>query len=1728
MTGPVRTRTQRPPPQPGVARKPATQGARRGRTPQSGSRAADPDWTPKVFSGSAPELIRAFLGFLLPSARPDDYIIVVSTGRQLHVYRGTRFLRTFQLLEAAAPLPPGVFELDTIDGKNVVLQLGYKRDGHIDYRALTADPEHPHYNNMAPRDLADYDALIRSGQKFIILRSGSRGGGTGDGGGGDKDASQKTGDGDGAGGGDAPRIPPWAVLQFRVVNDRVQLEKRRIAALAAKNADEHDDAAVDGLLVLAAVPARVGLATDTSDRPLLAVSTAKGQGGLPLTEGQPTALLWERVQALTRVLNAGLKPTRTATPQDIMVGLPSDSPANPDHVPANKEGYPAEIINLGPAVGIAGSTHAFQMNLDWSIEGQWGTLAAFGPRAYTWDVFELRNTAGSVNATPSSRRVKPSEAAKTHLKEGISDIGEDAEASVNEEIIDPATGTAIAVDAVVRGAGTLISSFVTLASTPSNERGVTWRGAGTYVVRCLSSRPPLSRQDAPANAVVRAPSIAFYTIRVVSPEDMAATLTAAPGVGAAQADLDKLTKSLNDADPKDRAGIEEQIAAKRDEIDQLRRADERDTASHLDSLDAQSDQQIALAQMVAELRNTGAPPEQWKPLIAEHTPALLRPPTMDPDTLYGQVVALHVELTLGGRQPATVIDELRRASDQTRQQRGALLEASGDMQGPQFRPHMSFVPRSDGRALPLMIVLGEAKDSTDGDRTWLLFDLSTPGHRDRYSGHSSTRGAAGHAAAIRAAVNAFVGDIPYGRGTLGIRFSEALTSYVGEIGIGPTITATPNAAKRWEQRLESLATAAATAALFVTGPVGMALGIVGGVAGGVTAAIRMHHRYEGGYLQLDLATVMDITAVVGAAAIGVGAWAGAVRGAATTGTSLKWVNIAGRVERGVHLFGYLQLGSQIFVIPISLAEQLAAIDKNTSLSPGERAAQRAMAFLGALNNGLQSIGTAHQMLGEHIQVTDAPPPDLNALKAIEAAPPVAEPASRGAPGERSETATPTRESTGRTPESAPSERVAPPEHGSDARPAARGVEVLEPGSRTAAGTAGGEPPNRQGGSASDINPTAKAKAVELLEARVGRNRPPQRPTGALTEAELASRPTSAETAVALYDRAVAHSAGNEVGLFYNPRTGEFAVMLGSEMSVGAPGGEGWQALIHLHPNPENVIVHRMPAPRDVEEAVLSLGGSDRHVEYVEFQRPDGTTGVSRLEITRNPPKIVVELPAEPSSGGKPGEAGRRIEATSSLDYARQYGQEATHLAPGSKLYKWIISDLDAFYARFRAERPVGPRGERTAVGTAEPPAPAPAGPGAEPPTAGAFREELGGRRPDVAARFAEADAAFEHSENPEGSQPLGATFDAALATLEAHGMGPEGYAAVERQLRPSGDEGISAGRLRRTVEAVQRLADIVTLRPELLTETGQVRYRAEVRDIAQKVDSAYRNGRTLEGTRLSTPRSPELAEAMTGMHRAIDGEATSPTRDNVARLMELMAMRDQVARAAEVLRSYGPKFTASEHVAPGRTPAQESLILGVGERAFTVDASGTLGEPLARDLPGLGLEEYMLAPRKLADLPTRTRGLGGRLAELLRGWHRAHLIGPGFGTELFTGMMLAPEEVNLHAQNEGVEAFIRAAAADPNFSDVSVRATAHGRRLEVPLTKGRAEHVDILRRVDYTIDITVKGHEGQEAVRTHRVVIDVGDPPSGAIRVYSDLPAGVPGADVLASFPPLPAAELDR
>ena len=415
-------------------------------------------------------------------------------------------------------------------------------------------------------------------------------------------------------------------------------------------------------------------------------------------------------------------------------------------------------------------------------------------------------------------------------------------------------------------------------------------------------------------------------------------------------------------------------------------------------------------------------------------------------------------------------------------------------------------------------------------------------------------------------------------------------------------------------------------------------------------------------------------------------------------------------------------------------------------------------------------------------------------------------------------------------------------------------------------------------------------------------------------------------------------------------------------------------------------------------------------------------------------------------------------------------------------------------------------------------------PGREAAAAGSFRAELAAARPDVAARFAELDAAFARS-GEEGAAPS-AAFDAAMSVLERKGMGPEGRQAVERLFEPGqGQAQVSAGRARRAAGAMERVAAVVTEREDLLSPEGQDRYQRAVRGLAKEVLSAYGNRRTLDGAPLSSRDSPELARAMQEMQRTLDSSPEASLRDPVARLLELMRLRDAAARAGEILRSYGPQFTATPR-AGEPTPVADRLVAGVPERLITVEASGVVSEPLARDLPGLGLEEYMLPPRELADLPTRARGLGQRLAQLLAKWHRAHLIGPGFGTELFTGMMLAPESVNLRAQNEGVEHFIRTAAAVEGVT-VEVKATAHGRRLEVPLRRGRPEQIDVLSRVEYSITVT---HE-QGATRTYEVTIEIGDPPGGEIRVDSTIPPTAPGGDVLATFPritPVPTPPTAR
>jgi hypothetical protein len=115
----------------------------------------------------------------------------------------------------------------------------------------------------------------------------------------------------------------------------------------------------------------------------------------------------------------------------------------------------------------------------------------------------------------------------------------------------------------------------------------------------------------------------------------------------------------------------------------------------------------------------------------------------------------------------------------------------------------------------------------------------------------------------------------------------------------------------------------------------------------------------------------------------------------------------------------------------------------------------------------------------------------------------------------------------------------------------------------------------------------------------------------------------------------------------------------------------------------------------------------------------------------------------------------------------------------------------------------------------------------------------------------------------------------------------------------------------------------------------------------------------------------------------------------------------------------------------------------IRQTTIDVTAQGRVTEGIFRR----GYEDILPAAGELAELEGVTPAQRERLARLLSNYQRAHLVGPGFGTELVEGIMFAPAEVNLGVQNAGVEEFLRRAAAAED-TEVMLHVEAHGQRLK--------------------------------------------------------------------------------
>lgn len=172
-----------------------------------------------------------------------------------------------------------------------------------------------------------------------------------------------------------------------------------------------------------------------------------------------------------------------------------------------------------------------------------------------------------------------------------------------------------------------------------------------------------------------------------------------------------------------------------------------------------------------------------------------------------------------------------------------------------------------------------------------------------------------------------------------------------------------------------------------------------------------------------------------------------------------------------------------------------------------------------------------------------------------------------------------------------------------------------------------------------------------------------------------------EKAYQAYNDALARANGREVGIYRDRTTGEYVVRVGDHGSVGAPYRKtgDFETVLHYHPNDENVLVYRNPAPNDVGNTARRWFQQDiprRPVtEFVEFPLPDGSRGRTAWTVTSDTgdglPKIIVEYVNA---------KGERVkkEYIKYDDFEKEWSSRTRYVDPDSLDYQDLRRDIEAY------------------------------------------------------------------------------------------------------------------------------------------------------------------------------------------------------------------------------------------------------------------------------------------------------------------------------------------------------------------------------------------------------------------------------------------------------------------
>lgn len=1044
---------------------------------------------------------------------------------------------------------------------------------------------------------------------------------------------------------------------------------------------------------------------------------------------------------------------------------------------ANAPEYPSKIIMTGrderfPAVTTSGATNEFTMDVNYAARSM-GTMDEVFNRMqriqFYWEVIDVTGLtvakAKEMSEGEDKKRQEEAEklAAQTAIGKGEQEtslgatgtnLERDLDAIAEDQANDiemmseedwPWEARAaylgvIGISNVIRTIGSIVGSFIDVLTQPLDAQSIGFDHDGDYIVRCVAT-PVVSdeaRED-PDHHVIRKSSISVLPIRV--------SQVKARAVEALNREDDVIAAKERKLEEAKAKGEQWAIDNAQAEVDALKKAKGRSASEEFRTRVDYLRDQVRVAESLQKRRTAPLP---TTPAGEKHSPyADWDDAEVDlAFRLHGMGKPLQAYL----QEMKTALEQMTKSGHAAWVKEHATFEPVGSVKA-EFRPRLVLASEVTGQVTDVLCMLGQVSKGDNAPWKWKLVDITSPGSRDEYVGTSSKPGEEGRAEAIRDCFRRFAEKSGYGRGTLAIRLSDDLRAAVPTASVEATMRSAPGGADRGLSRLGDLAKAAMIAGLFVTGPAGLVIGAVGGVAGAVVAANSLVKRARTGHL-LEIGTVFDALGVIGSAAAFLNSGVALIRGSAEWSKRLqnapKWLSRLEKLENRLHIYGKFDNVQQLFSIPVQLAVEWHEIEESGG-SEGQKRSRKMKALLHAIETGAITV----TMMGGGLRAKDehaVNPPDSTAplpkgtgeadahARADgtgPAKPPTVHPDEGKGAAQSEESAPPAKPITpddakalakSKLEATAQAERKAAHDK-TDATSKPKGDEKVTPDedSRTTTGTA--KPtPERPFEPIADKNVAEKQKVVETLQGRLGKEvAQPSSQGKPAPQGEYGARTMNSKEAVENYDKAVAESAGREVGLFFNPNTGEFQVMVGTENSVRGPRGDGWQALVHLHPNPENVITLRLPAPADVWGAVKAAMRTGSHTEFVQSTRPDGSTGLAKVTVTTPPLKILVELPASP------GEPARTIVAKTPDEYVAEYGRDSSYMEPGSDLYNWVMRDLDDYYDLKRKDAD-----ERTAAGVAGKPTQTEPGPAEQ---KGAHSKAIEALRREVLRQQEQADPA---------------------------------------------------------------------------------------------------------------------------------------------------------------------------------------------------------------------------------------------------------------------------------------------------------------------------------------------------------------------------------------------------